>query len=79
MLEVTLLLIGDMTGPYGVPDGKIDIRDIAFVAIRFGAMLGDARYDPRADITGPTFLVPDGKIDMRDIALIAKNYGKILP
>ena len=73
-----LVLIGDITGPGGVPDGVVDMRDIAFVAIKFGAEEGEPNYDPRADLTGPTYLVPDGVIDMRDIALVAIHFGEHL-
>jgi hypothetical protein len=56
-----LKIIGDITGP---PPGD-----------RFGAEIGDPNYDPRADLTGPTYLVPDGIINMRDISLIAAHFG----
>jgi len=29
-------LPGDITGPNGVPNGKVDIRDVSYVAKRFG-------------------------------------------
>jgi outer membrane protein assembly factor BamB len=77
-VRVRLQLIGDIWGLGQKPDGKVDMRDIAFAAKLFGSVKGDSRYDPRADITGETYLVPDGKIDMRDIALIARNFGKRL-
>ncbi|MCK4482758.1 right-handed parallel beta-helix repeat-containing protein, partial [Candidatus Bathyarchaeota archaeon] len=68
----------DTTGPtMWVPDGKCDIRDIALVAMLYGSVEGDGRYDVRADITGPIYLVLDGKIDIRDIALIAIHYGEV--
>ena len=67
----------DITGPFmWVQDRKCDIRDIAIVAKRFGAVVGDGRYDRRCDITGPAYLVPDLKIDIRDIALVAKHFGE---
>ncbi|MCK4482246.1 right-handed parallel beta-helix repeat-containing protein, partial [Candidatus Bathyarchaeota archaeon] len=70
----------DITGPgMWVPDGKCDIRDIALVALYYGSVEGDGRYDVRADITGPTYLDPDGKVDIRDIALIAIHYGELYP
>ena len=59
-----------------IPDGKCDIRDIALVALLYGSVEGDGRYDVRADITG-TYLVRDGKIDIRDIALVAIHYGEV--
>jgi hypothetical protein len=71
-------LIGDITGPNGVPDGKVDIRDVALVVACFGSLAGpppSPRWDPRADITGPTYLVPDGKVDIRDVALVVACFG----
>ena len=68
----------DITGPtMWIPDNKCDIRDVALVALLFGSVEGDGRYDARADITGPIYLVLDGKIDIRDIALIAMHYGEV--
>lgn len=67
----------DITGQTKwIPDNKCDIRDIATAARLFGSVMGDGRYDYRADITSPTYLVPDGKIDMRDLALIARHFGE---
>ncbi|MEM2988130.1 MAG: hypothetical protein QXK26_03715, partial [Candidatus Bathyarchaeia archaeon] len=73
-------ITGDVTGPYGMPDGKVDMRDISFIAKAFGTDPlhpgHPPRWDPRADISGPTYGVPDGKVDMYDVALVAKNFGK---
>ena len=67
----------DITGPtMWVPDWKCDIRDVALVALLFGSVDGDGRYETRADITGPEYLVKDGKIDIRDIALVALHFGE---
>jgi len=71
------MLQGDITGPTGVPDGVVDIRDIALIALHFGQNVPPA--PPRCDITGPTLNVPDGKIDIRDIALAAINFGNNQP
>jgi len=57
-------------------DGKCNIEDIAIAAKAYGSKPGDPNWDPRADITGPTYLVPDGKVDIRDIALVAKHFGE---
>jgi len=51
-------------------DYKIDIKDIAAVAIGFGSFLGFDRYEFYADINC------DLKIDIKDIAMCALNYGK---
>jgi len=71
------LLAWDITGPtMWVPDGKCDIRDVALIALHFGSVVGDGKYDVRADITGPIYLVRDGKIDIRDVALVAIHFGE---
>jgi len=70
-----IILTGDVTGPDGIPDGKVDIRDVAFVAAHFGTQEGDPNWDPKADLTGPEN-TPDGKVDIRDIALVASHYGE---
>jgi PKD repeat protein len=68
---VKIRYIGDING-----DGKVDMKDIALVAAAFGTIPGHPRWNPDADITGPTYLVPDNKIDMRDVSLVAKNFGQ---
>ena len=74
---VVVSLIGDITGPDGWPDGKVDMRDIGLVAKNFGETVPPA--NPNCDLTGPTPGVPDGKIDMRDIGLVAKHFGEHYP
>jgi hypothetical protein len=65
----------DITGPDGIPDGKVDMRDIGFAARNFGRTVPPA---PSAcDITGARIGVPDGTIDMRDVGTIARHFGKI--
>jgi hypothetical protein len=76
---VIVSLVGDITGPNGWPDGKVDIKDISYVAKRFGTTPSSPMWDPNADLTGPTPGVPDGKIDIKDISLVAKNFGKYVP
>jgi len=48
-------------------DGKVDIKDVASVAIRFGKSNPDPYYD----------MTEDGIIDIRDIAITAINFGKV--
>ncbi|HXX86880.1 MAG TPA: GC-type dockerin domain-anchored protein, partial [Candidatus Acidoferrum sp.] len=68
-------LPGDITGStLGVPDGKVDIRDIAYVAKQFGTTTSSPNWNPIADLTGPSG-VPDGRVDIRDIAYVAKQFG----
>lgn len=72
-------IIGDITGPLGSPDSKVDMRDVGHVAKRFGTDPSKPLWDANDDITGPTIGLPDGKIDMRDIALVARHFGEHYP
>jgi len=75
---VTVAMIGDITGPIlFVPDGKVDIRDVALVAKYFGQNVPPA--PPNCDLTGPTVGMPDGKIDIRDVAIVAIRFGQVDP
>lgn len=71
--NVTVAMIGDITGPDGWPDGKVDIRDIATIARHFGCNKGDLCYVPNYDLNC------DGKIDIRDIATAAIHFGEVDP
>gem|GEM_PF-3296166 len=64
-------LTGDVTGPEGWPDGKVDILDVASIAILFGVEYPDPKYNFDYDI------VYDGKIDVVDVATAAINFGKV--
>jgi hypothetical protein len=67
-------MTGDISGAnLGMPDGKVDISDIAQVAIRFGKYAEDLGYHAVCDI------YYDGKIDIADIAIVAIQFGKIDP
>jgi parallel beta-helix repeat protein len=67
-------MAGDLTGTTpGVPDGKVDIRDIAFVAKAFGSIPGSPRWNANCDVNN------DGKIDIRDISIIARYFGDHYP
>jgi len=75
---IIVAMVGDLTGPEGVPDGKCDMRDVYVVARAFGSHPGHPLWNPNADITGPQGL-PDEKVDMRDIYVVARNFGKTDP
>jgi parallel beta-helix repeat protein len=62
---------GDITGYYGWPDGRTDIKDLALAAKAFGSYPGHPRWNPIADMNG------DLKVDIKDLALMAKHYGQI--
>jgi len=65
---VKVRLLGDING-----DGKIDIRDIATVALAFGSYPSHPRWNPEADLNY------DGKVDIKDIAIVARSFGKTYP
>ena len=67
---VFVSLVGDVTGPNGWPDGKVDIRDVNYVARRYGTTPSSPNWTPNADING------DGKVDIRDVHIVVKNYGE---
>ena len=58
------VLIGDLNG-----DGKVDIYDVATVAIAFGATPENQRWNPAADLNG------DGIIDVFDIILVIIRFN----
>ena len=52
-----------------VMDGRVDMKDLATVAKRFGSSLGDNRWSPKADVNG------DNRIDMKDLSFVANQWG----
>lgn len=54
-------------------DGRVDMKDIGYVARRFGIIAADPLWDPAADINH------DGKIDMKDIGYVARWFGQVDP
>ena len=70
---VIVSIPGDVTGPNGVPDGKVDIRDVHYVAMYYGTTPSSPNWNPNADING------DGKVDIKDVHIAALNYGQHYP
>jgi hypothetical protein len=71
---------GDITGPDGVPDGKVDLMDVMKVARAFVSygpgFLGPnspphPKWDEKCDLNG------DNKVDLLDLFIVWKNYGKV--
>lgn len=56
-------------------DEKVNAKDVAAAAHAFGTRPGDAFWDPRVDITGPTPGIPDVYVDARDVSEIASHFG----
>jgi hypothetical protein len=75
-LEVTALSITRIVtrNPADINnDGKVDIKDVSFVAARFGITPSHPLWDPVADLNG------DNKIDIKDISTVARHYGEVYP
>jgi hypothetical protein len=70
---VTVSIVGDITGMFGMPDGKVDMRDVGSVAILFGAKYPDSSYNPNCDLND------DGKINMYDVGAVARHFGENAP
>jgi parallel beta-helix repeat protein len=61
----------DLTGRIsGVPDGRCDIRDIAYMCTKFLTTPASPKWDPNCDIND------DGVVDMRDISIACSNFLK---
>ena len=73
---VIVSIPGDITGPKGWPDGRVDMLDVGLAASKFGTRQGQPGWNPNCDVTGLTFGVPDGKVDMLDVGLVASQFGK---
>jgi hypothetical protein len=67
---VTVTITGDLTSQYGIPDGKVDMRDISAVVVSFGETPTAPGWDPNKDLND------DLRIDIRDIAIACSNFGK---
>jgi len=78
---IAVSILGDLTGatpdPWDfVPDGKVDGKDIAIVAMCYGSAPGCSPpyvWNANCDVNG------DGKIDGKDIALVAMHFGQGSP
>jgi len=70
---VIVAMVGDVTGPAGLPDGKVDIRDIAAIAKLFGKKCDDPEYVANYDIND------DCKLDIKDVANAARRFGQVDP
>jgi hypothetical protein len=65
---VKITIIGDLNG-----DGKVNLVDVFKVALAYGSVQGDSRWDPNLDINN------DGKINLIDYFITALNFGKSDP
>jgi parallel beta-helix repeat protein len=78
---INVTIVGDLTGgtsnPWDfVPDGKVDGKDIAIVALCFGSAPGCQPpwiWNPNSDVNN------DAKVDGKDIATVALHFGQASP
>ena len=66
---VRVNMAGDVAPEYGL----VDIVDVVYVAIHFGAEKGQPQYEPNADIND------DDIIDIVDIVIVALHFGETDP
>jgi hypothetical protein len=66
---VRVNMAGDVAPEYGL----VDIVDVVYVAIHFGAEKGQLEYEPIADIND------DGITDIVDIVIVALHFGETDP
>lgn len=71
IIEINVRLFGDITGSNGLPDGRVNMKDIALIARHFGETVPPA--SPSMDI------YPDGTINMNDIGIAAAHFGEHYP
>lgn len=68
---IIITIAGDVTSfNPGVPDYKVDMRDIGALCNRFGAKPSSPNWNPNYDVNN------DGRVDMRDIGIACNNFGK---
>lgn len=62
---------GDVSGEQlGVPDGKVDMRDIQYLIMLFMTKPSSSNWNPNADVNN------DAVINMRDINIALLNFNK---
>jgi len=68
---VRVHLVSDVSGTIqGVPDGKVDMRDISYLIIQWQTKPSMLNWNPDVDLTG------DGVVNMRDISIAVLNFNK---
>jgi len=64
-------LLGDVTGPIpNVPDGKVNMMDIAAVISKFGTTPSSPNWNPNMDLN------KDGAVNLRDLYIVLSNITR---
>ena len=64
-------LLGDVTGPVpNVPDGKVNMMDIAAVISKFGTTPSSPNWNPNLDLN------KDGAVNLRDLYIVLSNITR---
>ena len=62
------VLLGDVTGPVpNVPDGKVNMMDVAAVIAKYGTTPSSPNWNPNMDLN------KDGVVGMRDLYIVLSN------
>ena len=65
---VSQVLLGDVTGPVpNVPDGKVNMMDVAAVIAKFGTTPSSSNWNPNMDLN------KDGVVGMRDLYIVLSS------
>lgn len=67
---VLVTIAGDVTSVTGLPDGKVDMRDIYAICLKLFTTPSNHNWDPNCDING------DSIVNMKDIAIAIINFNK---
>jgi hypothetical protein len=68
---IVTTILGDVSGEQvGIPDGKVDMRDIGYLLTLFNTRPSSPNWNPNVDIN------KDGVVDMRDVGIAAHNFNK---
>jgi parallel beta-helix repeat protein len=78
---IIVSMVGDLTGASGVPwpglpDGKVDGKDLTLIAKCFGSWPG---APPPMTWTSNADINDDGKVDGKDLTALAKHFGEFDP
>lgn len=72
---VIVAMLGDITGPGNLSDGKVDLRDVYTVAKAFGSVEPPAPSPPGHPWDAVCDINNDKKVDLKDYYIVCRHYG----